>query len=171
MYIVVNSILLRELDEDKLIKAYAHLIYSDEEDVTDGVRIKENLKQLLDWDINGDEGLGIYCGKFEKLKESDWVILIHFIKEARLEIQRLSEESAEQRRLESRKVVNSFLERRESHRKEHFTNENYQVSGRGKKAKPCVYEGREYKSQQECMYKENITQYKLYKYLKETGQL
>ena len=31
-------------------------------------------------------------------------------------------------------------------------------------SKPCIYEGREYNSRQECMYKERITQNQLYRY-------
>ena len=64
-----------------------------------------------------------------------------------------------------------MLEAKEQHNIERFTNENYTVSGRGKKAKTCVYKGREYKSRQECIYKERITKYQLYEYLKNTGQL
>ena len=67
--LVVNVNLLREIDERKLINAYARFMYNAESDVTDDNKIKENLIQLLDWDKNGDNGLGIYCSKFEKIKK------------------------------------------------------------------------------------------------------
>ena len=66
--LVVNTNMLREIDERKLINAYARFMYIDEKDVTDDIQIKTNLIELFDWDINGDNGLGIYCGKFEKIK-------------------------------------------------------------------------------------------------------
>ena len=77
--LVVNVELLREIDERKLINAYARFMYNDEKDITDDVQIKENLIQLLDWDENGDSGLGVYCSKFEKIKRKDWEFLINFI--------------------------------------------------------------------------------------------
>ena len=61
--LVVNTNMLREIDEHKLINAYARLLYNTEEDVTNDTIIRQNLEKLLDWDINGDNGLGIYCGK------------------------------------------------------------------------------------------------------------
>ena len=70
--LIVNTTLLRELDERKLINAYARFEYDSDEDVTNDTIIKSNLTQLFDWDINGDEGLGIYCGKFESIKGKDW---------------------------------------------------------------------------------------------------
>ena len=70
--LVVNVDLLREINERKLINTYARFMYNEEKDTTDDVQIKENLIQLLDWDKNGDNGLGIYCGKFEKIKRKDW---------------------------------------------------------------------------------------------------
>ena len=79
--LIVNVNLLREIDERKLINAYARFMYNDEKDTIDDIQIKENLIQLLDWDKNGDNGLKIYCGKFESIKEKDWIILIQFIKE------------------------------------------------------------------------------------------
>ena len=79
--------------------------------------------------------------------------------------------SKKERKLESIKIVNSFIENKEKHNKERFKDSNYQVSGRGKKAKPCIYEGEEYKSRQECMYKENLTKAQLYNYLEQTNQL
>lgn len=169
--LVINTNMLREIDERKLINAYARFLYNDEEDVTDNVRIKDNLVELLDWDENGDDGLGIYCSKFESIKKKDWNALINFIKENHHEIKSLSYNSVKERKLESIKVVNSFIESKEQHNKERFTDSNYKVSGRGKKAKSCIYEGREYKSRQECIYKEGLTKYQLYNYLEKTGQL
>lgn len=169
--LVVNINLLREIDERKLINAYAHFMYNDEKDISDEVQIKENLIQLLDWDKNGDNGLGIYCSHFESIKNKDWNKLITFIKENHHEIKVLSYSDVKNRKLESIKIVNDALQAKEKHYLERFTDENYKVSGRGKKAKPCIYEGRSYKSQQECMYKEGITKYQLYKYLKETNQI
>ena len=169
--LVVNSILLREIDDRKLINAYAHLFYDDERDTTDDVKIKENLSNLLNWDINGDNGLGVYCGKFEQIKRKDWERLVEFIKENHHEIRTLALESVKKRKLESIKVVNSVLEAREKHKKARFTDINYKVSGRGKKDKPCIYKGKEYKSRQECAYKEQLTRNQLYRYLKETNQL
>ena len=169
--LVVNVNLLREIDERKLINAYAHFMYNDEKDISDEVQIKENLIQLLDWDKNGDNGLGIYCSHFESIKNKDWNKLITFIKKNHHEIKVLSYSDVKNRKLESIKIVNDALQAKEKHYLERFTDENYKVSGRGKKAKPCIYEGRSYKSQQECMYKEGITKYQLYKYLKETNQV
>ena len=169
--LIVNTNLLRELDERKLINAYARFMYNDEKDITDDVQIKENLIQLLDWDKNGDNGLGIYCSKFESIKRKDWDILIQFIKDNGYEIKKISRIPLKEKKLENIKIINNFLEAKEQHNIERFTNENYTVSGRGKTARPCIYEGREYKSRQECIYKEGITKYQLYKYLKETNQL
>ena len=169
--LVINTSLLRELDERKLINTYARLIYTTEEDTTDDVKIKENLIKLLDWDINGENGLSIYCGKFESLKRKDWDFLINFIKDNRFEIKSISYSDAKKRRLDSIKVVYDSLEAKEQHNIERFSDKNYKVSGRGKKAKECIYEGRRYKSRQECIYKEGISKHHLYVYLKETGQL
>jgi len=169
--LVINTSLLREIDERKLINAYARFMYNDEKDITDDVQIKENLIQLLDWDKNGDNGLGIYCSKFESIKEKDWKFLIDFIKENHHEIKSIAYTPNKERKLESIKVINDAIEAKKKHNIERFTNENYQVSGRGKKAKPCIYEGREYKSRQECMYKEGLTKYQLWIYLKETNQI
>lgn len=169
--LVVNVNLLREIDERKLINAYARFMYNNEKDTTDDIQIKENLIQLIDWDKNGDNGLGVYCSHFEKLKEKDWNRLIQFIKENHHEIKSISFYPVKERKLESIKVINDVLENRKKHNEKRFTDENYQVSGRGKKAKPCIYEGREYKSQQECLYKEGLTKYQLWKYLKETNQI
>lgn len=169
--LVVNVELLREIDERKLINAYARFMYNDEKDTTDEIQIRENLIQLLDWDKNGDNGLGIYCSHFEKLKEKDWNRLIKFIKENHHEIKSISFYPAKERKLESIKVINSVIENKKKHNKERFTDSNYKVSGRGKKARPCTYEGKEYKSRQECMYKEGLTKYQLWIYLKETNQI
>ena len=169
--LVVNVNLLREIDGRKLINAYARFMYNDESDTTDDVQIRENLIQLLDWDKNGDNGLGIYCSHFEKLKEKDWNRLIDFIKENHHEIKSISYTSVKERKLESIKVINTEIEAKKIHNKERFTSENYQVSGRGKKARPCIYEGKEYKSRQECMYKEGLTKYQIWKYLKDTNQI
>lgn len=169
--IVINSVLLREINERKLINAYAHFEYDSDEDVTNDTLIKSNLVQLLDWDINGDKGLGIYCGKFESIKGKDWDRLIQFIKDNRFEIKNLSYSNVKERKLESIKIVNDALEFKEKHNIERFSDENYEVSGRGKKAKTCEYKGKIYKSRQECIYKEKITKNQLYIYLKETNQL
>ena len=169
--LIVNVNLLRELDERKLINAYARFVYNDENDVTDDVRIKENLIQLLDWDKNGNNGLEFYCGRFEDLKNKDWNFLINFIKNNSKEIQKLSYSQLKKKKLESVKVINDAIEAKKQHDIKRFTDSNYKVSGRGKKARPCIYEGREYKSRQECMYKEGLTKYQLWIYLKDTNQI
>ena len=169
--LVVNVNLLREIDERKLINTYARFLYNNEDDVSNDVRIKENLIELLDWDVNGDEALGIYCGKFESIKNRDWEILIQFIKDNGAEIKKLSYTPVKKRKLESIKIVNDNLQAKKQHNIERFTDSNYTVSGRGKKARPCIYEGKEYKSRQECMYKEGLTKYQLWVYLKETNQI
>ena len=168
---VVNVNLLRELDERKLINAYARFMYNDEKDTTDDTQIKENLIQLLDCDINGDNGLGIYFGKFESIKRKDWERLIQFIKDNHHEIKYLAYAPRKERRLESIKIIHDTIESKKEHDKERCVDENYQVSGRGRKARTCIYEGREYKSRQECMHKEGITQNQLYRYLEKTGQV
>ena len=169
--LVVNVNLLREIDERKLINVYARFMYNSEEDISNDIKIKENLIELLDWDVNGDEALGIYCGKFESLKSRDWIKLINFIKENHHEIKSISSTSVKERKLESIKVINDSIEAKKKHNEKRFTSENYEVSGRGKKARPCVYEGKEYKSRQECMYKEGLTKYQLWIYLKNTNQI
>ena len=169
--LVVNVNLLRELDERKLINTYARFMYNDEKDITDDVQIKENLIQLLDWDKNGDNGLGIYCSQFEEIKRKDWEFLINFVKENGKEIEFISRNSVKKRRLEFIKIVKDSIEKKKQHNIERFTSEEYKVSGRGKKARPCVYKGKEYKSRQECMYKEGLTKYQLWIYLKETNQI
>ena len=162
--------MLRELDERKLINAYARYVYESEKDLSDDNNIKLNLIRLFDWDINGDNGLGIYCGKFESIKRKDWIKLIQFIKDNSYEIEKLSRPYIKEKKLENIKIVNDALEIKEQHNIKRFTSDNYTVSGRGKKARPCIYEGREYKSRQECMYKEGLTKYQLWKYLKDTNQ-
>jgi len=169
--VVVNVNLLREIDERKLIRAYARYMVNNESDYSDDTIIRENLKKLLDWDVNGDNGLAIYCGKFEKLKEKDWIKLVQFIKENHYEIEHLSRSFIKERTLESIKVINDAIETIELRNKKRCSDENYKVSGRGKKAKTCIYEGREYQSRQECMYKEGLTKNKLYQYLRKTNQL
>ena len=169
--LVVNVNLLRELNERSLIHAYAKHMVSDSSDLKDDIRIRNNLKNLLDWDVNGDNGLGIYCSKFEKLKEKDWVRLVNLIKENAYEIKNLSYCPNKAKRLKNLKLIKDAKEQKESRDRERCSNENYEVSGRGKKAKTCIYEGREYKSRQECMYKEGITQNQLYRYLEKTGQV
>ena len=111
--LVVNVNLLREIDERKLINTYAHFMYNDEKDISDEVQIKENLIQLLDWDKNGDNGLGIYCSHFESIKNKDWNKLITFIKENHHEIKVLSYSDVKNRKLESIKIVNDALLRAE----------------------------------------------------------
>ena len=169
--LVINATLLREIDERKLINAYARYVCESEKDLLDDDNIKLNLIKLLDWDVNGDNGLGIYCSKFESIKRKDWIKLIQFIKDNSYEIEKLSQPYIKEKKLENIKIVNNALEAKEQHNIERFSDENYKVSGRGKKAKTCVYEGRKYKSRQECIYKEKITKYQLYEYLKKTEQL
>jgi len=169
--LVVNVNLLREIDERKLINAYARFMYNSEDDISNDVNIRENLIQLLDWDKNGDNGLRTYCSKFESIKERDWVRLIQFIKENHHEIKSIASNPIKERKLESIKIINDALQAKEQHNIERFTDSNYIVSGRGKKAKTCIYNGIEYKSRQECIYKEGISKYQLYQYLKETNQL
>lgn len=169
--LVVNVNLLREIDERKLINTYARYCYCDESDVTDEIKIKNNLIELLDWDKNGDNGLGFYCSKFEDIKKKDWKFLINFIKENHHEIKSIAFYPAKEKKLKSIKIVNDAIEAKEQHNKDRFNDENYEVSGRGKKARPCIYKGREYKSRQECMYKEGLTKYQIWKYLKDTNQI
>ena len=169
--IVINTSLLREIDERKIINAYARFCCNKEVDISDDVIIKSNLIELFDWDKNGDNGLGVYCSKFENLKKKDWERLVKFIKDNKHEIKRLSSKYVKNKKLESIKIINDAIEAKEKHNKERFSDENYQISGRGKKAKPCIYEGRKYKSQQECLYKEGLTKFQLYQYLLKTKQL
>lgn len=171
--LVINSNLLRELDERKLIRAYAKYCYEKEEDASEDNLIKQNLMNLLDWDINGDDGLGLYCGKFESLKRKDIEMLIQLIKTNAHEIKYLSYAPRKVKRLANLKVIRDKQEKQELRRVEHYTDENYELDpkGRGLPAKTCVYEGVTYKSRQECQYKNNLTRAELYKYLALTGQL
>lgn len=169
--LIINSILLRELDERKLINAYARFVYNSEKDTEEDALIRQNLEVLLDWDVKGDDGLGIYCSRFESIKRKDWKFLIDFIKENAYEIRKLSYTPRTEREKEIRKVILSAIERKEKLKAEHFSDENYKVTKRGKPAKPCNYKGRIYKSRQECVYKEGITQNQLYRYLEKTGQV
>lgn len=169
--LVINTNMLREIDERKLINTYARLFYDSEEDVTNDVVIRNNLDQLFDWDINGDNGLGIYCSKFEKIKRKDWDKLVQFIKENHHEIKNIASGPRKARRLESIKIINDAVKAIEKRNKDRCLLEDYEVSGRGKKAKTCIYEGREYQSRLECRYKENLTKNQLYRYLKATNQL
>ena len=115
--LVVNVELLREIDERKLINAYARFMYNDESDITDDNRIKENLIQLLDWDKNGSNGLEIYCSHFEEIKRKDWELLINFIKENGYEIELLSRSHVKERKLESIKIINDVIEEKKQHKK------------------------------------------------------
>lgn len=169
--LVINTNMLREINERRLIRAYARFMYNTEEDVTNDVNIRNNLIQLFDWDVNGDRGLKVYCSKFESIKRKDWDRLIQFIKENHYEIELLSRPDRKERKLKSEKIIDSVIQARELHNKERFTDENYTISGRGRKARPCVYEGREYKSRMECLYKEKLTKRQLHEYLKKTNQI
>lgn len=169
--LIVNTNMLREIDERKLIRAYARLCYDSEEDTSNETKIQDNLTKLLDWDKSGSDGLGIFCSKYENIKRRDWPILIDFIKENYYEIKTLAYAPRKIKRIEFQKRIDSIKEARERHYRERCINENYKVSGRGVKARPCVYEGREYKSRFECMYKEGITQNQLYRYLEKTNQV
>ena len=170
---VINTTLLRELDENKLINMYARYKFNDDKSVTDDIEIKSNLESLLNWDINGDNGLGLYCGKFESIKRKDWDRLIKFIKENGEKITKIAiyRKFPEERILKNFKIIHDFLEKKELHNIERFTDKNYSISGRGKKARPCTYKGKTYSSRQECMYKEGITQNQLYRYLEQTNQV
>jgi len=169
--LIVNVNLLREIDERKLIRAYARFMYNSEIDVTDDIVITQNLINLLDWDKNGDNGLGIYCGKFESLKRKDIKRMIDLIKTNKFEIKNLSYSPRKVRRLENIKKIFTEQELKEQHNREVFTDENYKETKRGKKAVPCEYHGKIYLSRQECQYKEGITKAELYRYLATTNQL
>ena len=169
--LVVNSCLLREFDEDKLTRRYAEYYYENDESVSNDTLIQQNLEKLLDWDVLGDKGLGIYCSKYESIKRKDWPVLIDLIKTNKKKIELLSRPFVKNKHLEETKLVLKEQELKEEKAKEHFSADDYTVSGRGKKAKPCTYEGRTYKSQQECLYKEGLTKWQLYVYLKNTNQI
>jgi len=167
--LIINTLMIREIDERKLINAYAKLVYEDSNSITNDTIIKQNLEKILDWDSCGDQGLGIYCSKYENIKRKDWEKLISFIKENSYEIKTIAPLKA--KKLDFQKKILTAKEKRELHNKERLLSEDYQFTGRGKKAKSCIYNGKFYKSRQECIYKEGITRYKLYKYLEQTNQL
>lgn len=169
--LIINSNLLREIDDRALINRYARFCYENEESVTDDVLIQQNLTKLLDWDENGESGIPIYCSKFESIKRKDWPRLIQFIKDNSEEIRYISYRHVKRKKLESVKEVLDAIELKEKHNEERFSDPDYKVSGRGKKAKICEYNGKIYKSRQECIYKEGITKNQLYQYLKKTGQV
>lgn len=169
--LVVNTNLLREVDKRKLINTYARLMYNSEEDVENDIIIQNNLESLLDWDKTGHKGLGIYCSKFENLKKKDWKYLISFIKDKKYEIKNIAYPYKKERKSQFIKEILDWTQQVEEHKKEHFTKSDYKPSKRGKPAKTCVYNGKEYSSRQECMYKEGITKNQLYRYLEKTGQV
>lgn len=167
--LIINTLMIREVDERKLINAYAKLVYEDSNSITNDTIIKQNLEKILDWDSCGDQGLGIYCSKYENIKRKDWEKLISFIKENSYEIKTIA--PLKVKKLDFQKKILTAKEKRELRNKERLLSEDYQFTGRGKKAKSCIYNGKFYKSRQECIYKEGITRYKLYKYLEQTNQL
>lgn len=167
MQFIVNTNLLREIDEREFLKAYARLVYTGDLDVTDDATIRVNLIELMDWEKNGSAGLGIYCGKFEKLKEKDFIMLIDKIKEYKEFI--IGESKNSTRKLPHKKEKAIKLETFK--KGDRYKDVNYEPSNRGKLARPCIYEGREYRSRTECMAKEGLTQNKLYRYLERTGQV
>lgn len=169
--LIINSTLLREIDERALINRYARFCYEDEESVTNDTIIQQNLANLLDWDANGTVGVPIFCSRYESIKRRDWPRLIQFIKDNKAEIKSIAYVPLKRKKLENIKQIQTREELRELKNIETFTNPDYEVSNRGKEAKPCIYEGREYKSRQECRYKEGLTQNQLYRYLERTGQV
>lgn len=169
--LVINSNLLREIDDRALINRYARFCYENDESVNNDTLIKQNLISLLDWDENGESGVPVFCSKFESIKRKDWVKLINFIKSNKYEIKVLAYAPVKKKKLESKKEVLNAIELKEKYNKERFSDPNYKVSGRGKKARPCEYKGRIYKSRQECLYKEGLTQNELYRYLEKTNQV
>ena len=169
--LVVNTNLLREIDDRALINRYAKYCYEGEESVENDILIKQNLTKLLDWDTNGDNGVPVFCSKFESIKRKDWIILIQFIKDNKQEIKELSYAKLKKERLENIKLIRNRKDSEEFKKATRLTSEDYNVSGRGKPARTCTYEGRTYKSRLECAYKEGITQNQLYRYLEKTGQV
>lgn len=166
--LIINSTLLREINDRTLINRYARFYYENEESVTNDTLIQQNLTKLLDWDVNGDKGVPIYCSKFENIKRKDWIRLIQFIKDNSEEIKSIAYKPLKEKKLEEKKIIFDSLEKKKEKEEKRFI--DYKVSGRGKKAKPCVYKGKTYQSRQECIFKEGLTKYELYKYLKKTGQ-
>lgn len=164
--IVVNSTLLREFPKNIFLLYYARFYYKSDEDLTNEGVIQNNIKDLLDWDANGDSGLEIFCSKFESLKRRDLKTLTDYIINKAEEIKKKAKEPIKLRELEHYKVIRSEQEKQEEKIKEHFCDENYEANPYGKPAKVTIYEGRVYKSRQECMYKEGLTKNQLYQYLK-----
>jgi hypothetical protein len=164
--IIINTSLLRELSKSKLLTYYGRFYYVDNEDLTNEEKIRSNLLDLLDWDTNGDSGLELFCSRFESIKRSDLKELVKFILNNTDEIIKRSKKEFKLRELEHQKVIRTHFEILEDKRKKHFCDENYEVNPYGKPAKETIYEGRRYKSRQECMYKEGLTKAQLYKYLK-----
>ena len=167
--IVINTQLLRELDENKLINAYARLAYLDKSDIEDDLKIKENLLKIFDWDYLGSHGLEIFCSKFEKISRKDINYLVNFIKDNSSKIITYSYKYAKKKRLEKNKEIIDKIKKKELQTIKHYTDENYQAKQYN--ALSCTYNGKYYSSRRECLYKEKLTKYKLYKYLKETGQM
>lgn len=163
---VVNSTLLREFPKNLFLLYYAKFYYIDDDDLTNDEKIKQNIIDLLDWDANGDSGLEVFCSRFESLKRNDVAELVKYIKDNSKQIIEKSKESTKIRALEHKKVIREQEEIKEEKMKEHFCNEDYEPNPYGKPAQETVYEGRIYKSRQECMYKEGLTKNQLYQYLK-----
>ena len=164
--IVINTSLLREVSKSKILNYYAHFYYIDEKDLTDRNVIKDNILNLFDWDANGDSGLAVFCSKFESIKRYDLDDIIQFIIDNAEEIKLKSKENHKLRTLEQKKLILTSDQLSEQRKIDHFCDENYEVNPYGKPAKVTIYEGRVYKSRQECMYKEGITKNQLYQYLK-----
>lgn len=170
--LVINSVLLREIDERKLINAYARLMYEDISSVESDETIRNNILNLLDWDYAGNKGLEIFCSRFEKIKRKDLDLLISFIKSNGKEIKNIASKYIKNKKLERNKKILDERAKKELKYKENLINKgNDYKPNRGKKAKPCTYEGRKYKSVKECMFKENLKRSEVYKYLVLTGQM
>lgn len=165
--LIINTNLLREIDERKLINRYARFFYEDENSVTDDNIIKQNLMQLLDWDQNGESGVPIYCSKFESIKRKDWNVLIQFIKDNKEEIKSISYIPRKKRELENKKIGLNIVEKTRLRKEEIYGDPNYAP----KRGMSCIYKGKKYNSRSECIFKEGLSKRKLYEYLEETGQL
>lgn len=163
MDLIINTSLLRELDERKLIIAYARYMYRTEEDINNDSLITTNLKILLDWDYGGDQGLGLYCSHFESIKRKDWKRLIDLIKKNKDEIINFPRNEND--------VIFNIKRNLNKYRvnKTIYDEIDYEPRNRRIKAVPVIYKGRPYKSHRECMYKEGITYYALKKYLKDVA--
>jgi len=169
--LVINTNMLREIDENKLINYYSRLYYWNKKDITDDNKIRLNLENLFDWDANGDNGLGIFCSKFESIKRKDWEILIQFIKNNGSIIKEKAKPFLNRKREENKKIILSKYQQKKKAEIEYLKSDNYKATTSGKPAKSCIYEGRIYKSRKECMAKEGIDNFKLYEYLHKTGQV